>query len=265
MSTAERTSSDEGDAAKRTATDAYIELLMRSVTNYLYLGGTGEFEAFRASNHYDLDAARWKLDRQALPTTLLTRLQLEIIRRSVAYVAERGIAGDLLEAGVWRGGATIFMRGLLDAYALADRRVVVADSFAGIPKNTKATNDPGDDWADRWVASLDEVRANFARFGLLDDRVEFCVGFFDQSLASLKDRRLALIRLDSDSYDSVETSLEHLYPLVSRGGITIIDDWHLPGCRMAVEDYRARHRIVDPVQEVGGNAYWAKQQDYGKP
>ena len=115
------------------------------------------------------------------------------------------------------------------------------------------------------VATLDEVKSNIARFGMLDDRIEFCVGYFEQSLASLQGRRFAVIRLDSDSHDSVMSSLVQLYPLVSQGGIVIIDDWHLPGCRMAVEDYRAKHGIADPIQEVGGNAYWAKQQEYGQP
>lgn len=258
---------DPGVAATATENPAarrYIDLLARAVTNYLYLGGDREFDAFRASTHYDLDAARWAIDRASQPTSLLTELQLEIIRRSIAYIGERDIPGDLLEAGVWRGGAIIFMRGVLEAYAMEGRRVVAADSFAGIPLNIRATGDPVDQWADRWIASLDEVRANIMRFGLLDDRVEFCEGFFEQSLPTLAGRRFALIRLDSDSYDSVETTLDHLYPLVSRGGITIIDDWHLPGCRQAVEDYRARHRIADPIQEVGGNAYWAKRRDYGE-
>lgn len=242
----------------------YVNLLARAVTNHLYLGGDREFADFRAATHYDLAAGRWTLDRVAQPASLLTQLQLEIIRRSIAYIGERSIPGDLLEAGVWRGGAIIFMRGVLDAYAMEGRQVIAADSFAGIPLNTRATGDPVDQWADRWVATQDEVRANIARFGLLDDRVEFCVGFFEQSLPALAGRRFALIRLDSDSYDSVETSLDHLYPLVSRGGITIIDDWHLPGCRQAVEDYRARHDIADPIQEVGGNAYWAKRREYGE-
>ena len=249
----------------RPVAEAHVDLLMRSVTNFLYLGDDVPFEDFAAVRHYDLDHARWKIDRRSCPASLLTALQLEIIRRSVAYVEERGITGDLLEAGVWRGGAVIFMRGLLDVYGIASRKVVAADSFEGIPLNTTMQGDPVDGWADRWVATLDEVKANIARFGMLDDRIEFCVGYFEQSLASLQGRRFAVIRLDSDSHDSVMSSLVQLYPLVSQGGIVIIDDWHLPGCRMAVEAYRAKHGIADPIQEVGGNAYWAKQQEYGQP
>jgi hypothetical protein len=66
------------------------------------------------------------------------------------------------------------------------------------------------------------------------------------------------VRLDSDSYDSVEESLVYLYPLLSKGGVVIIDDWHLVGCCAAVENYRARHGVNEPVIEYEKNAYWVK-------
>jgi O-methyltransferase/8-demethyl-8-(2,3-dimethoxy-alpha-L-rhamnosyl)tetracenomycin-C 4'-O-methyltransferase len=137
--------------------------------------------------------------------------------------------------------------------------VLGADSFAGIPNNTRARNDPVDLWADRWVASLDDVRQNIARFGLLDDRIKFVVGFFAESLKTLAGERFALIRLDSDSYDSVEESLVQLYPLLSKGGVIIIDDWHLVGCRAAVLNYRSRLGISEEIQTCDGNAYWVKR------
>lgn len=245
--------------------DAYLDLIKRSITNHLYLGGDRSFEDFRCIAHYDLDRAQWKIDSLARPATLLTKAQLDLIEQAALALEELEVPGDYLEAGIWRGGAIIFLRALLDAYSIPKRKVFAADSFAGIPKNVRAVNDPVDLWDDRWVASLDEVRQNIARFGLLDERIVFTPGFFEESLKTLAKERFALIRLDSDSYDSVETSLAWLYPLLSPHGIVIIDDWHLPGCQMAVRDYRALHGIADPIQVVGGNAYWVKQQDYGHP
>jgi hypothetical protein len=244
---------------------AYIDLLKRSITNYLYLGGEQPIEDFRCSRHYDLETSSWKIDPLARPVTLLTKDMLDLIEKAILSIEERRIPGDFIEAGIWRGGAIILMRGLLDAYGIGGRRVFAADSFAGIPKNVRAINDPVDQWSDRWVASLEEVQQNIDRFGLLDERVLFVVGFFSDSLKHLARETFALVRLDSDSYDSVETSLEHLYPLTSRGGIVIVDDWHLPGCKMAVLDYRARHGITDEIQEYGGNAYWVKRHGYGFP
>jgi O-methyltransferase/8-demethyl-8-(2,3-dimethoxy-alpha-L-rhamnosyl)tetracenomycin-C 4'-O-methyltransferase len=109
------------------------------------------------------------------------------------------------------------------------------------------------------------VRGNIARFDLLDDRIAFVPGFFSDTLKALAGERFALVRLDSDSYDSVETSLDYLYPLVSKGGIVIIDDWHLPGCRMAVLNYRSQYGIADEIVEHEGNAYWVKQHEYRFP
>lgn len=245
--------------------DAYIDLIKRSITNYHYLGGETPFEQFRCITHYDLEQARWNIDPLARPATLLAKTQLDLLEQAILELEERRVPGDFIEAGVWRGGVIILLRALINAYNIEGRKVFAADSFAGIPQNVRATGDPVDLWRDRWVASLDEVKQNIERFGLLDDRIEFVVGFFDQSLKALAHERFALIRLDSDSYDSVETSLEHLYPLLSRDGIVIIDDWHLPGCRQAVLDYRARHGITENIFTCDGNAYWIKQQNYGLP
>lgn len=248
-----------------TARTAYIDLIKRSITNYLYLGDDQAFDAFQCVRHYDLNTSNWTVDRRSQPLTLLTKGQLDLIEQAVFTVTQRKVPGDFLEAGIWRGGVVVFLRALLTAYELGDRTVVGADSFAGIPMNERARNDPVDGWTDRWVASLDGVRAAIARFGLLDDRIELLPGFFSDTLGSLRGRTFALVRLDSDSYDSVETSLEYLYPLIPRGGIVIIDDWHLAGCQMAVQDYRTQCGITDPLEVRDGNAFWVKRQDYNEP
>jgi hypothetical protein len=245
--------------------DAYIDLIKRSITNYGYLGEDKSFDEFRASDHYDLEASRWKIDPLSRPLTLLTRKQLDLVEQAIISVEQRKVPGDFIEAGVWRGGVIVLMRALIDAHAIAGRRVVAADSFAGIPLNTRARNDPVDGWSDRWAASLSEVQKNIERFGLLDDRVDFTVGYFEDSLKSLAGRSFAVMRLDSDSYDSVETSLERLYPQLSYGGIAIIDDWHLAGCKQAVMDYRARSGVRDDIQVHDGNAYWVKQRTHAFP
>ncbi|QIK95397.1 macrocin O-methyltransferase [Sphingomonas sp. HDW15A] len=251
--------------SKQPLRDAYIDLLKRSITNFHNLGGNASFEQFRCVNHYDVPTGRWKIGPFARPKTLLSKPQLDLIERAVVRVEREKVSGDFIEAGIWRGGAVILMRALLDAYEIKDRRIFAADSFAGIPINTRAKGDPVDKWVDRWAAPLDDVKANIRRFGLLDDKVRFLAGFFADTLPTLTDERFALVRLDSDSYDSVETSLEHLYPRLSRGGVLIIDDWHLVGCRQAVEDYRNLHGIFDPVEVVDGNGLWVKTHPSGFP
>jgi O-methyltransferase len=238
--------------------DAYIDLIKRTITNYTYLGGDYSLESFRSVTHYDVPNAQWKIEPLARPTTLLTRNQLDLIERCVVSLQERGVPGDFIEAGVWRGGVIILLRALLNAYGIAGRKVFAADSFAGIPKNARAVGDPVDQWRDRWIASLEDVQQNIKRFGLLDDRIKFVPGFFADTLKGLANETFALMRLDSDSYDSVEESLVYLYPLLSSGGIVIIDDWHLVGCKQAVLNYRDRHNISAELKTFDGNAYWVK-------
>lgn len=247
------------------ARERYLDLIKRAVTNYLYLGGERRVDRYNAFAHYDQAAHDWTIDPLSRPHTLQDRGQLDLIEQSVAAIVRGRVPGDFIEAGVWRGGAIILLRALIAAYDLPDRQVIAADSFAGIPRNTQFRHDPVDEWQDRWEASLDDVRGAVRRYGLLDDRVEFLAGYFADTLPGLRKRRLALIRLDSDSHDSVLTSLEYLYPLLSPGGIVIVDDWHLIGCRFAVNTYRERHGITDEVLTEAGNGYWVKTHAYLTP
>ena len=240
--------------------NAYLDLIKRLITNYAYLGGGDSFTAFNPIRHYDRGASKWRIDPQSRPMTLLSAAQLDIIEQAVLDIEQRNVPGDLIEAGIWRGGAIIFMRALLKAYGIDNRQIIAADSFEGIPQNVTFKHDPVDSWQDRWAASLLEVKGNIERLGLLDDRIEFLPGYFADSLGAMQKRDFALIRLDSDSYDSVMTSLEHLYPRLSPGGIIIIDDWHLVGCRFAVDAYRKQHDITEVIVARDGNAYWIKRE-----
>lgn len=245
--------------------DAYVELIKRSITNYAYLGGATSFREFSSATHYDAPQGQWLVDPLARPLTLLNRRQLDLIEQSMLTLEAQHVPGDYIEAGVWRGGVIILMNALLRAYGIDSRRILAADSFEGIPRNVRFKHDPVDTWSDRWIAALDEVKQNIARFDLLDDRIAFVAGYFADSLRHLSGERFALIRLDSDSYESIETSLTQLYPLLSHGGIVIIDDWHLAPCKMAVGAYRSTHGITDAIVTTGGNAWWVKQQPYGAP
>ncbi len=245
--------------------EAYLDLIKRAVTNYPALGGGVAFEKFNSLVHYDTARGGWQIAREAQPLTLLSKGQLDLLEKLMLDVVARRVAGDCIEAGAWRGGAVALMAAVMRAHGITGRRVVAADSFAGIPMNEQFRHDPVDLWPDRWAASEAEVRGTIARLGLLDDRVEFLTGNFADSLPGLAGRRLALVRLDSDAYDSVMTSLDWLYPLLMPGGVLVIDDWHLIGCRLAVDAYRARHAITDPVEVCAGNGYWFKTQPWSEP
>src|ERR1039458_3986673 len=165
------------------------------------------------------------------------------------------IPGDFLEAGVWRGGATIFMKGMLAAYGVHDRRVWVADSFRGLPVPDEV-HFPQDVPIDQSIfeelaVSQEQVRANFARYDLLDDQVLFLEGWFKDTLPTAPVDALAVLRLDGDYYESPIQILESLYHKVSPGGFVIVDDYGcIEACRQGVSDFRAANGIEDPIVTV---------------
>jgi O-methyltransferase len=196
--------------------------------------------------------------------TMIGLKRLENIRACVEDVLARGVPGDLIEAGVWRGGAAIFMRALLLIHEAGDRSVFVADSFEGLPPPDPAAY-PADEGHNFHLVDIlsvpqQEVEANFARFGLLDDQVQFVPGWFEETLPALSDHTWSLIRLDGDLYASTMQTLENLYPNLAPGGYLIVDDYALAPCRAAVDDYRAAHGIEEPVTEIDwAGAFWRKE------
>ena len=209
------------------------------------------------------------LDRPARAESMIGLARMANVRSCVESVLAQQIPGDLIEAGVWRGGATIFMKAILQAHGVTDRRVWVADSFAGLPPPDAARYpaDAGDEHhtlADLRVG-VEQVRHNFRRYGLLDDQVRFLVGWFKDTLPGAPIERIAVLRLDGDMYSSTMESLEALYGKLSVGGYCIIDDYGvLPGSRRAVEDFRSAAGIDDPVVDIDGvGVFWRKTCEVG--
>jgi O-methyltransferase len=196
--------------------------------------------------------------------TMIGRARMRNIRHCVESVVRDGVPGDLIEAGVWRGGACIYMRGILAAHN-ESRGVWVADSFCGLPEASHLV-----DKADKWMESIhseselavssDEVRSNFANYGLLDESVHFVEGLFHDTLPGLEGP-WAVIRLDGDMYESTMDGLRNLYPALSPGGFLIVDDYGwIPPCRQAVDDYRQEQGINEPIQRIDSNGvFWRRR------
>lgn len=196
-------------------------------------------------------------------TTMIGQRRLSHLRGCVEDVLANKVPGDLIETGVWRGGATIMMRGVLKAHGVTDRQVVVADSFEGLPPpNAEAyPADEGLDFSshDVLAVSKEQVQENFRIFGLLDDQVEFVKGWFRDTMPGLQDRTWSVLRLDGDLYESTMDVLSHLYPQLSPGGWLIIDDFSIPACEQAVRDYRAANGITEPIEVIDADGIcWKK-------
>ncbi len=201
--------------------------------------------------------------------TMIGHARLDNIQHCVTSVVEDEVPGDLIEAGVWRGGAAILMRAVLKCHGVSDRRVWLADSFEGLPAPNPEEY-PADQGLElsggaRLAASVEQVKANFARYGLFDDDVEFLVGWFKDTLPNAPIEQLALVRLDGDLYESTMDAITALYPRLSVGGYLIVDDYNSPvwskACGRAIRDYRAAHNITEPIQEIDWTGvYWRRER-----
>ena len=257
---------------------AYLDLLRRDLTQYgrdelvpvgWYRLGRSLFNArnfMLVRKHPFNEYARNRgLDWPADALTMIGMQRLTSLQHCVEKVLADGIPGDLVECGVWRGGAAILMRAILSAYGDETRRVWLADSFAGVPPpdtvNYKA--DKGIK-LHRHAKILGvpeaEVRANFERYGLLDEQVRFIPGWFKDTLADAPVEQIAVLRLDGDLYESTIQALDALYPRLSSGGYCIIDDYYaLKACEQAVTDYREKHGISVEIEEIDGTGVlWRK-------
>lgn len=194
--------------------------------------------------------------------TMLNRARVDNIEFCLDRIREENVAGDLMECGVWRGGAVIFMRGYLAVHAIDDRSVWVADSFEGLPGPDIRHKEPQPSiQLDPMPAvDLDTVKNLFARYGLLDDQVRFLKGWFKDVLPDAPVEKLALLRVDGDLYVSTIDALSALYSRVTPGGFVIIDDYGCyETCRRAVAEFRHRHGIVEPIHSVDWTAiYWRR-------
>jgi O-methyltransferase len=262
---------------KSSAKDPYLELMKTSLLGSIY----PDLDSFIWPPSAPL---RWLL-RKILPANVkLSRMvsqqergtswpshaytmvgpkRLDNIRFCVEDVLEKGVPGDLIETGVWRGGSVIFMRAVLKANGVNDRTVWVADSFQGLPKPDaeKYPADAGDvhHFIPELAVSLEQVQSHFRAFNLLDNQVQFLKGWFKDTLPTAPFKKIAVARLDGDLYESTMDSMTNLYPKLSVGGYLIVDDYAVVTCKKALHDYRDAHVIKEPLQTIDGEGvFWQK-------
>jgi hypothetical protein len=239
----------------------YLDLMKRVLTNIIYEDpNAGPWQPPGFDQQLRENGEDWPLSAH----TMIGMKRLDNLQFCVETAIAESIPGDLIETGVWRGGAAIFMRAVLKAHDVTDRRVLVADSFEGLPPPDPARfpHDAGDRHHEYsyLAVPLEEVRGNFERYGLLDDQVVFVKGWFRDTLPSVPTAALAVLRLDGDMYESTWDALTNLFPKLSVGGYVIVDDYKVvPGCREAVEDYRRKHGIADEIEEIDwAGVYWRR-------
>ena len=198
------------------------------------------------------------------PFTMASRERLYAVFQAVRYIVRNDIPGDIVECGVWRGGACMVAAlGLMSA-GDTTRRLWLYDTFAGMTVPTEkdthrwtgshrwASQDARKTWQrfeknghNEWCyADIDEVRQNLLATGYPQGQIEFVKGDVGATLSSGGPERIALLRLDTDWYESTKTVLQVLYPRLSEKGALLIDDYGVwAGARQAVDEYFAEQKI----------------------
>jgi O-methyltransferase len=180
------------------------------------------------------------------------------------------IEGDFVETGVWKGGACLFMKKILQEYKDNNTKIFVCDSFEGLPKienvhdlkYEKLDNEIRGIWNNLEI-SEHEVLKNFENYNALDKNVIIVKGWFSETLPKLETEKISLLRLDGDLYTSTLESLNSLYGKLSVGGYCIIDDYYFwPACKEAVDEFRNINNITEEIINIDWcGIYWRKEKD----
>jgi hypothetical protein len=203
------------------------------------------------------------------PFTMTSKERVFALRAAVRYVVANGIAGDFVECGVWRGGSSMAMALTLLELGVAERELHLFDTFEGMPppqevdarfdgvsaqtlldRNEKTTDNPY--WA---IAALEDVQRNLTATGYPAERLHYIKGLVEQTIPAHAPAQIALLRLDTDWYESTRHELVHLYDRVTTGGVIIIDDygWY-SGARKAVDEFfamRGLHPLLQRIDRTG--------------
>lgn len=217
----------------------------------------------RLSSCPDMEPEFIDIYRKAKPFTMTTLERMYALYKAVEHIDRHDIRGDIVECGVWKGGSAMVCALSLQRRA-ADRRIWLYDTFEGMTQPTgkdvqydglhaeqrmraSDIHEPGQ-WCN---APLEEVRRNMRSTGYPEDRLVFVRGPVERTLPDRIPDRIALLRLDTDWYESTRHELVHLFPRLVPGGVIVIDDYgHWKGCREAVDEYFEEHRIPVLLQRI---------------
>jgi O-methyltransferase len=222
----------------------------------------------------ELDARNRPIVERALPYTMTSVLRLNALVEAVRYCEQRGVPGAFAECGVWRGGSVLAMILTLQELGVDDRDIHLYDTFEGMTQPTEHDRSATEgDALEAWEQAAQEgerawpemfgedvfdensVRDTLVATGYPESRIHIVKGPVGNTIPAAAPARLALLRLDTDWYESTRHELDHLYPRLATGGVLIIDDYgHWEGARRAVDEYfdeHARPLLLNRIDYTG--------------
>ena len=211
------------------------------------------FEYHTRSGLKDLDPEFLPIYEKCRKFSMTSVERMYALYKAVNYVLDSGLPGAIVECGVWRGGSMMVVASTLLARGITDRELFLFDTFEGLPKpDTKVDIDLwGNRAIDGWVslsagdeksgwanASIEDVSANLISTGYPEAKLHFVKGMVENTIPNSAPEHIALLRLDTDWYESTKHEMLHLYPRLANSGVLIIDDYgHFQGARMAIDEY----------------------------
>jgi hypothetical protein len=250
---------------------AYFEVLKAMLSGSAF--GSSEKSVETANNYkrklnarpLNTNSRQMGLDWTYLGSTMVGLTRLQNILFVIQNVIKNNVPGDFVETGVWRGGASIFAQGIIQAYH-QNRRVFVCDSFSGLPPGNAAIHpkDIGWDNSPYLEVSAEMVASNFKNFELLQDNVIFVKGFFKNSMPALASlvNRIGVLRFDGDMYESAADVFYNLYDKIPVGGYIIMDDWYGFPSSNAVLDFFQVHNCAENLVRIdSASAYFVKTKE----
>lgn len=211
------------------------------------------------------------------PYTMTGPERISALAAAVRYVVENDIPGAFVECGVWRGGSSMVIGRVLKDLGVTDRDLYLFDTYAGMTPPTgvdidiyrtpaagilKISEKKAGDRNNLWcIASREDVAANMKLSGYPMEHVHLVVGPVEVTVPRASPPQIALLRLDTDWYDSTKHELDHLYPRLASGGVLIVDDYgHWEGCRKAVDEYFAAHAPAPLLHRIDYTGRMALKQ-----
>lgn len=207
----------------------------------------------------DMDAEVVETIKRVRDFTMTTPERLNGLCEAIRYLVSAGIEGDMVECGVWKGGSMMAVAESLSRFGDRERHLHLFDTYTGMSEPTEKdvslvgtsalekyeseqTEDPNEAWCG---SSLDQVKLAMSRTHYPEDRMHFIVGKVEDTIPAQAPEKIALLRLDTDWYESTRHEMDHLFPRLVDGGVLIIDDYgHWEGAREAIDEYIDQHNVA---------------------
>jgi len=206
----------------------------------------------------DASASVIDLYKKVKPYTMTSAERIFSLCDAVTYIHNQDINGDVVECGVWKGGSMMAIAGTLASLGDTSRNLYLFDTFEGMtpPSNNDvdingtsamellSKSEKTEDTSVWCCAGLDVVKQGLGMVNYPKDKIHYVQGMVEETIPEHAPEKIALLRLDTDWYESTKHEMEHLFPRLVKGGILIIDDYgHWQGARKAVDEYLAHNQV----------------------